>query len=96
MTKALKNKWKSFKKTLIFFEKKASMEHQNQLYGLLSKGEAQTWGPKVLEVNFIVMCTKMDCCSTQINLILDNVIHVCGTCVNTKGRGGTSFVRWCT
>jgi hypothetical protein len=49
-----------------------------------------------LEGNFIVMCTKMDCRLNQINIVVDNVMHACGTCVDTKRRGGTSFAKWRT
>lgn len=27
---------------------------------------------------------------------MDNVIHVCNTCVNTKGKVGTNFAKWWT
>jgi vancomycin resistance protein YoaR len=46
MTKALKNKWKSFKKTLIFFEKKASMEHQNPTLWVVVKRRGINLGSK--------------------------------------------------
>jgi hypothetical protein len=46
--------------------------------------------------NRIVMYTKLDHCSNQIDLLMDNVIHACNTCINTEGKGGTNFAEWWT
>jgi hypothetical protein len=50
MKKTSETKWKIFKKTLKRMERKFQWNTKTQLYGLLSKGGAQTnWGPKVLK-----------------------------------------------
>lgn len=63
------------------------MEHKFHLWDKLSTPPMN---------NLMVMCTKLDHCSSQIDLFVDNVIHVCNTCVNTKGKVGANFAKWWT
>jgi hypothetical protein len=63
------------------------LEQEFDLWDKLSTPPISRW---------MVICTKMDRCSSPIALFVNNIIHACNTCVNKKRRGGTNFVEWQT
>ncbi len=57
MTKASKNKWKDFKKTLRRMEKRPSMEHQNPTLWVVVKRRGTNLGSKSFERFFFEFST---------------------------------------